>query len=78
MLLIAEIVLTIFAWKRGWRWYALIPLGLCLLIGFILGASISSSGGSINDLNGASVVLDVIAVIVLIVLCSVKPKSTEF
>jgi uncharacterized membrane protein YfcA len=78
MLLIAEIVLTIFAWKRGWRWYALIPMGLCLIIGFIIGLSIGASGGSINDIPSVSIVLDVIAVIALIVLCSIKPKSNEF
>jgi uncharacterized protein YacL len=48
------------------------------LIGFIIGLSIGASGGSINDIPSVSIVLDVIAVIALIVLCSIKPKSNEF
>ena len=27
------IILTVFAWRRGWRWLALIPLGVLFLVG---------------------------------------------
>ena len=34
MLFIAEIILTVVAWRKGWRWQALMPLGIGLVIGF--------------------------------------------
>jgi hypothetical protein len=38
-MLIAEIILTFFAWRRGWKWFALIPGGVAMFIGFCMGAS---------------------------------------
>jgi hypothetical protein len=77
MLLIAEIILTYFAWKKGWRWWAILPVALCVVIGLILGIGIASSGGSVNDLPGVAVILDIVAIIALIVMVSIKPKSLE-
>ena len=37
MLIIVEIALTIWAWLRGWKAWALLPLGIALLIGFLIG-----------------------------------------
>ena len=37
MLIIVEIALTIWAWWRGWKAWALLPLGIALLIGFLIG-----------------------------------------
>lgn len=68
MLLIAEIILTILAWRKGWRWLAIIPVGIAVLIGMILGFS----GGA---LEGAFV-FDILAIIALIVMWS-KPPKTE-
>jgi MFS family permease len=77
MLLIAEIILTFFAWRKGWKWWALLPLGIAGGIGLIWGLIIGALGGTINNLPGWSVVFDIMAVVALIVLCSVKPKSKE-
>lgn len=77
MLLIAEIVLTIFAWRKGWKWFALIPLVGVLCLGFLLGMAVGASGGSVESVTGFSVVLDIMAVIVLIILNVKGPKSTE-
>jgi MFS family permease len=76
MLLILEIILTIFAWRRGWKWYALLPLGIAFAIGFLVGLSTGASGGLVGDI-GWVIVFDIAAVIALIVMCAVKPKSTE-
>ena len=40
--LIVGIPLTIAAWKRGWKGWALLPMGLGLLVAFIAGAFIGS------------------------------------
>jgi uncharacterized membrane protein YfcA len=77
MLLIAEIILTIFAWRKGWRWLGLIPLAIPLCIGIVMGIGIGISGGSIDDLPSWTVIFDILAVIALIVMVSVNPKSKE-
>jgi hypothetical protein len=76
-MLIIEIILTIFAWRKGWRWLALIPMGLALLIGFIIGLSIGASGGSVADLSGGAILIDVAAIIALIVMVAKGPKAKE-
>jgi hypothetical protein len=60
MLLIAEIILTIFAWRAGWKWLALIPVGVAFLIGFIIGTQIDPNT-SLTDLSWLSI-LDVVAI----------------
>lgn len=75
MLLIIEIILTIVAWRKGWRYKSLIPMGSALVIGFLLGFGVGLSGGSLASVSGLAITLDVLAVIALIVLCVVKPKQ---
>lgn len=69
MLLIAEIILTIIAWQKGWRWLALIPIGIAVVIGLIVGASTGSTD------VGAYIIFDILAVIALIIMIVVKPKT---
>lgn len=71
MLLIAEIILTIFAWRKGWKWLALLPVGICLLIGFFIGFT----GGSLE--GGMTIVPDLIATGILIWMVVKGPKSNE-
>jgi hypothetical protein len=76
MLFIIEVILTIFAWRNGWRWISLIPVGICVLLGFTAGFSAGLSGAT--SLNaGWLVIFDVIAIIALIVMINKKPKSDE-
>lgn len=77
MLLIAEIILTIFAWRKGWRWWALVPVALALLIGLFMGMGVVASGGDVDSVRGISIVLDVLAVIALIVMVTKGPKTSE-
>lgn len=69
-MLIIEIILTIIAWNRGWKWWALLPLGIAFGFGFIAGAS----GMSQSDLEGL-LFLDVIAIIALVIMIAVKKKE---
>lgn len=43
-MIIIEIILTIVAWRRGWRGLALIPLSAVLIIGFMAGVIGGASG----------------------------------
>lgn len=75
MLLIAELILTITAWRRGWRWWALMPLGLGMIIAFFMGMTVGVCSGIIDDVSGLYLLLDLFCTIALIVLNIRKPKS---
>jgi hypothetical protein len=75
-MIIVEILLTIWAWNRGWKWYSLLPLGIAVFIGLIAGFSIGTSGGSTNDV-GWVVVFDVLATIALIIMISIRKKPID-
>ena len=72
-MLIVEIVLTIIAWNRGWRWYALLPCGVVVVIGFLIGIGIGVSGGSTDNL-GAAIPLEIIAILILLFMCFRKKE----
>jgi hypothetical protein len=83
--LLIGIPLTIAAWKRGWKGWALLPLTLALvsqaIFGFFIGFT-ASPGTAIGDLEGlvvaVSLVIDLIAAAVLIgmIVKERKPKVT--
>ncbi len=75
MFLIAEILLTIFAWRNGWKWLSLLPVGIAMVIGLIVGMGIGASGGSVDAVKGFVVIFDILAIIALIVMVSKKPKD---
>lgn len=77
MLLIIEIILTIFAWRKGWRWYSLIPMVVALIFGFFLGAGIAASGGNVDSITGLGVIIDILATIILIVMNIKTPNSVK-
>jgi len=62
MLLILEIILTIKAWRKGYKAWALVPVGLVMLIGFMIGAS----DPTLTEANLYSLIwLDILAIIAL-------------
>jgi hypothetical protein len=73
ILFIAEVILTIFAWRNGWKWLALIPMGVIFLIGMIIGSSVAMSGGSMDNLGGLFM-FDLMAIVVLIIMVCKKRK----
>ena len=66
---IIEIILTIFAWRNGWKWLSLIPIGVAFTLAFILGIS----GQADTNIYW----LDVMAIIALIVMIINKRKPKE-
>ncbi len=70
---IIEIILTIFAWRNGWKWRSLIPLGIVLCIGLIAGFAIGVSGGDPSR-AGWIRILDLGAIIALIIMVARKPE----
>jgi hypothetical protein len=74
MLLIAEIGLTVWAWMRGWKGYALLPVGIALPVGFILGLIVGAGGGGTQSILVYGLALDVIVIAVLIFMVA-KPRN---
>lgn len=76
MLTVVEIILTIVAWKRGWKGWALLPLGLVMILAFVIGASVGVTGGDVEDVLGACLLLEVLATIALGVMIAKAPQKT--
>lgn len=74
MLMIAEILLTIRAWKKGWRVRALLPMGIALGVCIFMGAAAGASGGSADDLLGLALLIELLGVVALIVMCARGPS----
>lgn len=72
---IIEIILTIFVWRKGWRWLALLPIGIALLIGFIIGISVGMAGGTPTT-GGGIIFIDILAIIALIIMLIKGPKDS--
>jgi hypothetical protein len=72
--LIIEIMLTIKAWRKGWRGYALLPLGILLPAGFLLGIVIGASGGGLEQALPVGILLEIACIGVLIRLAARGPS----
>ncbi len=73
MILILEIILTINAWNKGWRWWALLPVAIVFGVAYIIGAVIGASGGTIeNPLS--FIIFDILLIIVQIALICMPKK----
>lgn len=77
MLLIAEIFLTIVAWRRGWGGRALLPLGIGIAVAFIFGALAGTGGTSDRSIAGVAIFFDLICVVALIVMIARAPDRLE-
>ncbi|MFA5108984.1 MAG: hypothetical protein WC458_00335 [Patescibacteria group bacterium] len=69
MLLILQIILTVVAWKRGYKAWALIPIVVAVSVGLIIGAN----GGD----PGSALVLDIIVGVVLLLMIFLSPRSKK-
>ena len=63
-MLFLEIFLTITAWQRGFKGWALLPVGLAMAIGFMIGTSYPEAVSGNNFLG--VIWLDILAIVVLI------------
>jgi len=73
MLLVLEIILTIEAWRRGWKGWALLPLGVGFGVGFLIGLMMGAAGASEDSIFGICLVLDLVCIGVLIGMIA-KPR----
>lgn len=68
MILLLQIVLTIFAFKRGWRWKSLLPIALGFLVAFIIGMFFAIFSIDENWILFVATIIDSSIIIVLLVM----------
>lgn len=73
--MILEILLTITAWKRGWRWWALLPVAIVFGTAFLAGVVIGASGSKIENPD-IFVIFDLLLIITQAVL-TIVPKRAK-
>jgi hypothetical protein len=77
MFLLTEIGLTVAAWRRGWRWWALLPLGGAVGLAVFLGIAVGASGGSVAQAKPVFLLLDLIGIGTLIGLVARAPRCAQ-
>ena len=77
MLLIAEILLTIAAWKKGWGARAILPMGIVLVLAFIVGFLGGAAGASEGTILGLCLTLDLVGITALIIMTVNPPQRVE-
>jgi hypothetical protein len=74
MLLILEIVLVIWAWKRGWKGWALLPIVVCAGVSFIYGFIFGGQDISLETLDAFTLIFDLGCIAALIGMIA-KPRK---
>jgi hypothetical protein len=77
MLLIAEILLTISAWKKGWKARALLPVAIGMGIAFMVGAAAGANGVDSDGIVGVCILIDIAMVVSLIVMTAKAPAAAK-
>ncbi len=71
--LLIEIWLTIAAWRKGWRGYAVLPLAGMLVCSLLIGLAISASNGRTEQAVVPGMLLDLACIGALIRLAAKAP-----
>ena len=77
MLLIIEILLTISVWKRGWKGWALLPMGIVLGVAFVMGLVVGTTGVSEQDFVGPCLILELLGIVALVIMAARVPKRNH-
>lgn len=67
--MLLQILLTVFACIRGWKLVSLIPISIAYLLGILILLT------GID--NSISLVFDILTIIILIIMCIIKPKKIK-
>ena len=60
-MMIFQIILGIIAWKRGWRWWVFLPLGIAVWLGLMVGVTFTN----VDDIYSACFIVDALAIVAL-------------
>jgi hypothetical protein len=75
-MILIEIALTVAAYRKGWKGWAFLPVGVTLAMGFVLGAMLAAGGKTLQDVGGAIVIPDLLAMIALAVMSARAPQDS--
>jgi len=64
--LVLEIMLTVAAWRKGWKWWALLPPLIAVFVRFFASAVLLTLGTDFISIMAYSFVIDIAAIIALI------------
>jgi hypothetical protein len=72
-----EIWLTVLAWRKGWKGYALLPMGVSFSLAFLTGIVVGLSGGSVDRLWSVGILLEVCVIVALILMVNRQPNAAK-
>ncbi len=72
MLLIAQVVLTVIVWRRGWKALALLPLGIDLILALSIAIIGNAYQVDLEAINNMVFIFDIAATIALGIMVGVK------
>ena len=74
-MIIAEILLTIYLWLAGYKWFSLIPAGIGILLSIIISVSLTLAGFPPDKLN--LFFIDILIIIAQIIMLGQKTLSLK-
>jgi hypothetical protein len=80
MLIVIELFLTVLAWRKGWKGYALLPLGIAVVAGAVIGAGMGGTmpvEDALQAAKVAGVVIDLAATGILIAMTARPRKGAQ-
>ena len=80
LLLIVEILLTVAAWRKGWKGWALLPWAVCFYTLFIGGVFIGAAGGHVDQatMTGLGILLEITLLIIPLAVMSLwAPRKKQ-
>jgi hypothetical protein len=75
MIAVLTVIFTVRAWKKGWRWRALLPMLVGYGAAFFIGIVISADGGAFEGALPVFVLLDLVILGSVIAMASRAPKA---
>lgn len=77
MLLFLEIYLTIAAWRKGWKGWAILPIAIGMAVAFVIGMEVGASGGSNDSAFAVGLIVDFGIILALIMMVLKKPRQIQ-
>ena len=77
MVLIIEIALTMAAWRKGWKGWALFPIISDFVVGFILGMASSDSVNGFGEYLWIAICWELVMLVVLIIMAVKNPNEIK-
>ncbi len=76
-MLLVEIGLAGWAFRKGWRWRVLLPIGIAFAAAFLIGMGAAAGGGSANAAKPLLALMDIGLIVVLAIMSGRAPVARE-